>query len=79
MKDIHDKVMSIQAKILEVQSRQRMYEDHKLRDMTFQTGENFLIKVSPMKGLMWFGKKRKLCLLYFGPFEILKCVVSVAY
>ena len=47
--------------------------------MTFQTGENVLLKVSPMKGVMRFCKKGKLNLIYIGPFEILECVELVAY
>ncbi len=59
VKDAQDKVRSIQAKLLAAQSRQKKYADHKVRDMTFQTGENVLLKVSPMKGVMRFGKKVK--------------------
>ncbi|WMV58614.1 hypothetical protein MTR67_051999 [Solanum verrucosum] len=36
-------------------------------------------KISPMKGVMRFGKKGKLCPLYVGPYEILKRVGKVAY
>ncbi|KAK4738711.1 hypothetical protein R3W88_002408 [Solanum pinnatisectum] len=47
--------------------------------MTFQTGENVLLKVSPIKGVMRFGKKGKLSLRCIGPFEVLECVGSMAY
>ena len=37
------------------------------------------VKVSLMKGVMRFGKKRKLAPRYIGPFEILERVGMVAY
>ena len=77
--DTQDKVKSIQAKLLVAQSRQNKYTNHKVRDMAFHTGENFLLKVSPMKGVMRFGKRGKLSPCYTIPFQILKCVGPVAY
>lgn len=47
--------------------------------MTFQTGENVLLMVSPMKKVIRFGKKGKLSLRYVGPFEVFECVGPVAY
>ncbi|WMV46161.1 hypothetical protein MTR67_039546 [Solanum verrucosum] len=79
LKDAQDKVKSIQAKLLAAQSRQKKYAGHKIRDMTFQTGENALLKVSPMIGVMRFGKKYKLSPQYIGPFKVLECVGPVAY
>ncbi|WMV37927.1 hypothetical protein MTR67_031312 [Solanum verrucosum] len=79
VKNAQDKVMSIQAKLLAAQSRQKKYADHKIRDIAFQTGENVLLKVSPMKRVMRFGKKVKLSPRYIGPFEVLECVGPVAY
>ena len=35
-------------------------------------GEQVLVKVSPMKGVMRFGKRGKLSPRYIGPFEVLK-------
>ena len=37
-------------------------------------GEQVLLKVSPMKGVMRFGKRGKLSPRYIGPFEVLKRV-----
>ncbi|WMV46816.1 hypothetical protein MTR67_040201 [Solanum verrucosum] len=59
VKDAQDKVKSIQAKLLAAQSKQKKYVDHKVRDMTFQIGETVVLKVSPMKRVMRFGKKDK--------------------
>ena len=38
-----------------------------------------LLKVSPMKGVMRFGKQGKFSLRYIGPFEVLKRVGEVTY
>ena len=47
--------------------------------MNFGVGEPVLLKVSPWKGLVRFGKKGKLSPRYIGPFEILRKVGNVAY
>ncbi|WMV09969.1 hypothetical protein MTR67_003354 [Solanum verrucosum] len=47
--------------------------------MTFQAVEKVFLKVSPIKGVMRFSKKDKICPRYIRPFEILDCVGPVAY
>ena len=42
-------------------------------------GEQVLLKVSPMKGVMRFGKRGKLSPRYIGPLDVLKRVGEVAY
>ena len=42
-------------------------------------GEQILLNVSPMKGVMRYGKRGKLSPRYIGPFEVLKGVGEVAY
>ncbi|XP_070041016.1 uncharacterized protein [Nicotiana tomentosiformis] len=42
-------------------------------------GEKVLLKVSPMKGVMRFGKKGKLSLRLIGLFNVLERVGEVAY
>ena len=46
----------IQEKLLAAQSRQKEYVDRRVRDLEFMEGEQVLLKVSPMKGVMWFSK-----------------------
>ena len=69
----------IQEKLLAVQSRQKEYADRKVRDLEFMEGEQVLLMVSPMKGVMRFCKRGKFSLRYIGPFEDLKRVGEVAY
>ena len=47
--------------------------------MSFFPGDLVFLKVSPMKGVMRFGKKGKLARRYIGPFEIKSRVGEVAY
>ncbi|XP_070001836.1 uncharacterized protein [Nicotiana sylvestris] len=56
-----------------------MYADRKVRDLAFIVGERVLPRVSPMKGVMRFGKKGKLSPRFIGSFEILDRVGEVAY
>ena len=55
-----------------------MHVKHYVRDMSFQTGEKVLLNVSPMKGMMRFGKKGKLSPQYIILFEIRDYVRTVA-
>ena len=57
----------------------KKYADRKVRDLDFMEGEQVLLKVSPMKGVMRFGKRGYLSPRYIGPFEVLKRVGEVAY
>ena len=53
--------------------------DVRRRELEFQVDDWVFLKVSPMKGVMRFGKKGKLCPRYVGPYTILKRVGKVAY
>ncbi|GJW10303.1 putative reverse transcriptase domain-containing protein [Tanacetum coccineum] len=52
---------------------------HERKPIEFEVGDKVLLKVSPWKGMMRFGKKGKLALRYVGPFKILERISLVAY
>ncbi|XP_055822191.1 uncharacterized protein LOC129890724 [Solanum dulcamara] len=57
LKELLEKVKFIQEKFLEAWSRQKEYADRKVRDIEFIGGEQVLLKVSPIKGVVIFGKR----------------------
>ncbi|GJU19298.1 hypothetical protein Tco_1152640 [Tanacetum coccineum] len=59
--------------------RQKSYVDLKRKPMDFQVGDKVMLKVSPWKGVVRFGKRGKLNTRYVGPFKVLEKVGSVAY
>ncbi|XP_070054977.1 uncharacterized protein [Nicotiana tomentosiformis] len=68
-----------QERLKTAQSRQKSYSDIRRRDLEFKEGDYVFLKVSPMKGIMRFGKKGKLSPRYIGPYPILKRIGLVAY
>ena len=73
------KIPIIQQRLKTAFSRQTSYADPKRKDVSFSPGDLVFLKVSPMKGVMRFGKKGKLAPKYIGPFEIRSRVGEVAY
>ncbi|GKD22125.1 hypothetical protein Tco_1223828 [Tanacetum coccineum] len=59
--------------------RQKSYADLKRKPMEFQVGDNVMLKVSPWKGVVRFGKQGKLNPRYVGPFKVLEKVGSITY
>ncbi|GKC45579.1 putative reverse transcriptase domain-containing protein [Tanacetum coccineum] len=55
------------------------YTDLKRTPMEFQVGDRVMLKVSPWKGVVRFGKRGKLNPKYVGPFKVLEKVEAVAY
>nr|GFB66431.1 putative reverse transcriptase domain-containing protein [Tanacetum cinerariifolium] len=49
--------------------RQKSYADLKRKPMEFQVGDKVMLKVSPWKGVVRFGKRAKLNPRYVGPFK----------
>nr|GFD06899.1 putative reverse transcriptase domain-containing protein [Tanacetum cinerariifolium] len=49
--------------------RQKSYADLKRKPMELQAGDKVMLKVSPWKGVIRFGKRGKLNPRYVGPFK----------
>nr|GEX83064.1 putative reverse transcriptase domain-containing protein [Tanacetum cinerariifolium] len=58
---------------------QKSYADLKRKPMEFQVGDKVILKVSPWKGVVRFGKRRKLNPRYVRPFKVLEEIGKVAY
>ncbi|GJU72183.1 putative reverse transcriptase domain-containing protein [Tanacetum coccineum] len=59
--------------------RPKSYADKRMKPLEFSVADYVLIKVSPWKGVVRFGKKGKLAPRFVGPFEIIEKVGPVAY
>ncbi|GJV98609.1 putative reverse transcriptase domain-containing protein [Tanacetum coccineum] len=57
----------------------RSYDNIKRKPLEFQVGDRIMLKVSPRKGVIRFGKQGKLNPRYIGPFKILERIGLVAY
>ncbi|GJT15502.1 putative reverse transcriptase domain-containing protein [Tanacetum coccineum] len=69
----------IKQRMQAARDRQKSYADLKRKPMEFQVGDRVMLKVSPWKGVVRFGKWGKLNPRYVGPFKVLEKVGSVAY
>ncbi|GJY26940.1 putative reverse transcriptase domain-containing protein [Tanacetum coccineum] len=77
--DTTEKIVQIKNRLLTARSRQKHYADKRLKQLEFEVGDMVLLKVSPWKGAVHFGKRGKLSPRYIGPFKILARIGPVAY
>ncbi|GKD43348.1 putative reverse transcriptase domain-containing protein [Tanacetum coccineum] len=74
-----EKIIQIKQRIQAARDRQKSYADLKRKPMEFQVGDRVMLKVSPWKGVVRFGKRGKLNPRYVGPFKVLEKVGAIAY
>nr|GEY21086.1 putative reverse transcriptase domain-containing protein [Tanacetum cinerariifolium] len=74
-----EKIVQIKQRMQAARDRQKSYADLKRKPMKFQVGDKVMLKVSPWKGVVRFGKRGKLNPRYVGPFKVLERIGDVAY
>ncbi|GKC81017.1 putative reverse transcriptase domain-containing protein [Tanacetum coccineum] len=79
VRETTEKIVQIKNRLLTARSRQKSYADLKRRLTEFEVGDKVMLKVSPWKGVIRFGKRRKLSPRFVGPFRIIERIGPVAY
>ncbi|GJV92578.1 putative reverse transcriptase domain-containing protein [Tanacetum coccineum] len=74
-----EKIVQIRQRLQATRDRQRSYANIRRKPLEFQVGDRVMLKVSPRKGVIRFGKRGKLNPRYIRPFKILERMGSVAY
>ncbi|GJV93211.1 putative reverse transcriptase domain-containing protein [Tanacetum coccineum] len=78
IRETTEKIIQIKNHLLTARSQQR-YADVRRKPMEFDVGNMVMLKVSPWKGIIRFGKREKLSPRYVGPFKIIERIGPVAY
>ncbi|GJZ99841.1 putative reverse transcriptase domain-containing protein [Tanacetum coccineum] len=74
-----ENIALIKQRMQAAQDRQKSYADRKRKPIEFEIRDRVMLKVSPWKGVVWFGKGGKLNPRYVRPFKVLAKVGKVAY
>ncbi|GJW28005.1 putative reverse transcriptase domain-containing protein [Tanacetum coccineum] len=74
-----DKIMQIKERLKAIRDRQKSYANNLRKTLEFSVGDKVLLKVSPRKGVVHFGKRSKLSPRYVEPFKIVERVGPIAY
>nr|GEW49641.1 putative reverse transcriptase domain-containing protein [Tanacetum cinerariifolium] len=74
-----EKIVQICQRLQEATYRQRSYANTRRKSLEFQVGDRVMLKVSPQKGVIRFGKQGKLNPRYIRPFKIHERIGPVAY
>ena len=79
IRDSSENVSLIRQRLLMAHSLQKSYADVRRRPLKFEVGDHVFLKVMLKRGMVRFGKRRKLSPRFIGPFEILERVGTIAY
>ncbi|GJR31393.1 putative reverse transcriptase domain-containing protein [Tanacetum coccineum] len=79
IRETTEMIVQIKNRLLAARSRQKSYADVRRKPLEFEVGDKVMLKVSPWKGVVRFGKRGKLSPRYIRSFKILSRVGLVAY
>ncbi|GJY46573.1 putative reverse transcriptase domain-containing protein [Tanacetum coccineum] len=79
VRETTEKIIQIKHRLQASCDRQRSYADKRRQPLEFQVGDKVMLKLSPWKGVIRFGKRGKMNPRYIGPFKIPTKVGTVAY
>nr|GEV62234.1 putative reverse transcriptase domain-containing protein [Tanacetum cinerariifolium] len=79
IRETNEKIVQIKNRLLTARSRQKSYANVRRRPLEFNVGDKVMLKVSPWKGMIHFGKRGKLSPRFIGPFKILERIGPVSY
>ncbi|GJX82690.1 putative reverse transcriptase domain-containing protein, partial [Tanacetum coccineum] len=77
--ETNENIVQIKSRIQAICDRQKSYANIRCKPMAFQVGDRVMLKVSPWKGVVRFGKRGKLNPRYVVPFKVIERVRTVAY
>ncbi|GJW30634.1 putative reverse transcriptase domain-containing protein [Tanacetum coccineum] len=72
-----EKISQIKDRLKVVCDRQKSYVDKRRKPLEFSVGDYVLLKESPWKGVVCFGKKGKLTPRFVRPFEVIEKPVEI--
>nr|GFB93834.1 putative reverse transcriptase domain-containing protein [Tanacetum cinerariifolium] len=79
VRETTENIVQIKNRLLTARSRQKCYADLKRRLTEFEVGDKVMLKVSPWRGVIRFGKCGKLSLRFIRPFKVIERIGPITY